>query len=205
MKQKDIDALLQTLLAGEDPYPVGKALGMSKRTVQRYLIKIIENNFLPSTLGVRGGPHNKKISEGIENWMVKFVEENSTATLKEIKDSLCNAFPHMNFENISLTTIHNHLDAKLITNKKQHYVAHDANSQETLRQRYLNELTNLDVNIHQIYIDETNFTIMTRRNYGRSAEGTRAVQSSVINECKKVNIIASVSPSFGWVYHEQCC
>ena len=62
----------------------------------------------------------------------------------------------------------------------------------------------LHLGLDTLYIDETNFTIMAR-NYGRSVVGTPAVQSSVINECKKVNIIASVSPSFGWVYHEQCC
>ncbi|KAH0793932.1 hypothetical protein GPJ56_002144 [Histomonas meleagridis] len=112
---------------------------------------------------------------------------------------MCAAFPQQGLDNISLTKIHNHLDAKLLSNKKQRYIAPDANSDETLRLRaeYVNELTNLDVNIHQIYIDETNFTIMTRRNYGRSKVGTRAVQPSVIDGCKKVNIIAAVSPSFG--------
>ena len=43
---------------------------------------------------------------------------------------------------------------------------------------------------------------MTRRNYGRSRTGERSTKVTIINGCKKANLISAVSPSLGWVYHE---
>lgn len=134
--------------------------------------------------------------------MFQYIEEHSDATLQEVKENILSTFPTI--EDISITTIFNHLDGKLISYKKQRYIAPDANTDETLHKRadYLNKLTNLNVCFNQVYIDESNFTIFTRRNYGRSPIGNRAVQTTIINGCKKVNIIAAVSPCYGWLYHE---
>ena len=202
--QKEIDAFRQTLIDGHDPKPIGKAFGMTDRTIRKYQHEILKTNYGRIVVSHRGGRRNVRINEVVEDWMIKFVESHSDSTLEEIRD---NAFQHFRFpylQNISLETIFNHLDGKLISYKHQRYISPDANSPENLNKRveYLHQLTHLDVNLHQIYIDETNFTIMTRRNHGRSKIGERATKVTVINGCKKVNMIAAVSPSLGWVFHE---
>lgn len=199
-KQQEIDALANVVRQGNDYYSVGVAFQMSPRTIRRHVSKIIQNDYKSVPLKKRGGSHNQKITPMIEDFMVYYIENNPDVTLQDLKDKLLSLF----FINISCSTIHNHLDGRLITYKNQRYIAPDANSSENLQKRidYLRTLTNLNVNINQVYVDETNFTLMTRRSKGRALSGERAVQTTIINACQKFNVIAAVSQNYGWVYHE---
>ena len=202
-REHDLNVLARTIREGGNPYIVGSAFGMSPRTIRRRTSQIMANNFNPPEISLRGGIRNQIITMEMEDWMIKYVEENSSATLEEIKLALLNRF-NLPDHRISLSTIHNHLDGQLITYKEQRYVSPHANSEEVMGERvnYLNQLTHLPENIKQIYIDETNFNILTRRNKGRSKKGTRAIQSTIINGCRKINLIGSVCPNYGWIYHE---
>ena len=64
----------------------------------------------------------------------------------------------------------------------------------------MNFVSNLDPSIHQIFVDERNFTILTRRSTGLPTKGERTTKSTIINGCKKINIIHSVSPDFGNIH-----
>ena len=48
-QQKEIDALRQTIIDGNDPKPLGKAFGMADRTIRKYqhdIIKVISSRFM---------------------------------------------------------------------------------------------------------------------------------------------------------------
>ena len=202
-REQDLIALTKTIVSGKDPQAVGSALGMSPRTVRRRTLQIMQNNQNCPQIANRGGPHHCIVTPDMEEFMIQFLEDNSSATLEEIKRALLDQFNIPN-DKISLSTIHNHLDGNFISYKKLRYISANANTPEVIQERvnYLNQLTSLPENVQQIYIDEANFTIFTRRNMGRSIRGSRAVQAALINGCRKINIIAAVSPNYGWVYHE---
>ena len=44
-KQKEIDAFRQALIDGNDPKPIGKAFGMSDRTIRKYQHEILKMNY----------------------------------------------------------------------------------------------------------------------------------------------------------------
>ena len=131
LRDQDLIALTRTIRSGGDEYAVGSAFGMSKRTIRRRRLEILENNQNCPQISKRGGGHNQLITPEMEEWMIKFVEENSSATLGEIRISLLKQYNIAN-NRISLSTIHQHLDGNFISNKKQRYVSPNANTPEVI-------------------------------------------------------------------------
>lgn len=96
------------------------------------------------------------------------------------------------------------MDEKLITAKLLRYIQPEAKvaANKKARVNYVNSLAER-ANIQHIYVNETNFTILTRRKCEHSRKGTRAHITTVLNGCKKINIIHAVSPTIRNVFTEK--
>lgn len=195
-KPNDYEILRRVYINGGDVVKTGISMGMSSKTARRYLTRIIMNK----PVHQRGGSRNTKITPPILNYMIKLVEENNDITLEEIREKILQKFTDLT--NLSTSTIWKYLDCRLITTKLIRYVSEEANSPNNLQNRfdYVTFMSNLDREIKQIFVDETNFTILTRRNIGWSRKGERATRATTINGCKKINIIHSVSPDYGNIH-----
>ena len=197
-KSEQLEFLYRAYTSGADIIQFGTSiLGMSRRTAQRYALKVMDPTF---SFKPRGGPRHTKVTPPIHDFMVRLVSENNEITLEEVRDRTLQRFPYLG--KLAISTVWKHLDCQLITSKSLRYVSAEANTQENLQKRveYVNFISTLDPTIHRVYVDETNFTILTRRSTGWSPTGERATRSTVINGCKKINIIHSVSPEYGNIY-----
>ena len=121
--QEEVKMLTDAYNSNIDVFQVGKLIGMSERTIRRWLSRIQENNGNPPFLKPKGGNHNSIVTEEIENFMVRLIEERSDITLEEICLKTLERFPHIPPNKLCIATVWNHLDCKLITTKQIRYVS----------------------------------------------------------------------------------
>ena len=79
--------------------------------------------------------------------------------------------------NVAISTIHNYLEGRLLTLKKVHYIAADANNarNKALHVEYVQAISaHMQDNKTIIWMDETNVNLYCRRTQGRAPPGQRA-------------------------------
>jgi len=182
-----------------------KAHGLSHRTALNWTKKIRDNiDFIPPNLR-RGGPHDNLLQPQHINHLIEYIEENPNSTLMEIRLDLQSTFPSLREKRLSCTTIFNHLDNQLLTRKRIRYIAPNRNTMENIdpRAQYAQRIIDLPENIHQVYIDETNFTLLTRRNYWRSHIGNNSTKVIQMNGCARLIVISAMDNQQGLVYKEK--
>ena len=53
-----------------------------------------------------------------------------------------------------------------------------------------------------VYVDETNFSLYTRRTRGRAVQGHRAVRQVLGSRGPNLNLVMAISPEVGVLYYE---
>nr|XP_022911119.1 uncharacterized protein LOC111422125 [Onthophagus taurus] len=120
----------------------------------------------------KGGSKSKK-TLAIDEALVRWIEEDSTLTLKDLSNRVHNEFELR----VSINTIKNWLDGKLFSLKKirPHVANINTYENKVKRREYVEKLLESRGNGRDlIWIDECNFNLYCRRNEGRSKIGHRA-------------------------------
>lgn len=203
--QHDIEVLERGFRTTGSCTAMALAMGMKARTARKYNDMFLHGNGAPIILKRRGGS-TKHLLDAVQiKYMTSLVKGHQDITFEEIQRKMHVQYPGIPQTKLCISTIWNYLDGKLITTKLIRYIHPDANTpaNKVARVNYLNNFNGIAPGTQQIYVDESNFTIMTRRKCGHSRKGTRAHVTTVLNGCKKINIIHAVSPSIGNVFTEK--
>ncbi|XP_017486987.1 PREDICTED: uncharacterized protein LOC108375357 isoform X5 [Rhagoletis zephyria] len=121
--------------------------------------------------------------------IVKWIEENSTLTLKQIQLKVYYAFD----KEVSICTIYDSLQGRLYTTKQLNHQPATINSAENKAKRaeYVRALNNfIQAGKQIIYIDETNFKLFCRGTQDRLRPHLRAIKIHLIGAIATSGIIA---------------
>ena len=119
------------------------------------------------------GCQRKALSEEQVDAVCRMIEEDPAITLKAIKERILVDFQL----NVAISTIHNYLEGRLLTLKKMHYIAADANNpiNKALRLHYVQRISaHMQDNKVIIWMDETNVNLYCWRTQERAPAGQRA-------------------------------
>lgn len=144
-----------------------KDLGVNVRTAYEWLKK---EQPLPKP---KGGAGSRKKTPAIEDAMVRWIEEDSTLTLKNLADRVYNEYE----VRVCHNTIKNWLDGKLISIKAIRPQIANMNHEDNKvkRREYVEKILQSRANGRSlVWIDESNFNLYCRRKEGRSKIGHRA-------------------------------
>ena len=113
------------------------------------------------------GSRRKTLAEEQVDAICGMIEEDQGITLKALKGRILADFQL----NVAISTIHNYLEGRLLTLKKVHYIAADANNarnKAALRVEYVQAIrAHMQDNKTIIWTDETNVNLYCRRTQGR--------------------------------------
>ena len=140
----------------------------------------------------RGGYKPLKLDAEKINILCEWIEEDSTISLKQMKNKLFAEF-HVT---VSTTTIGNCLEGQMYTLKQVHKIPVTMNSQgnKIKRSEYVEQLNEYVSSGHQIvWMDETNFNLFCRRNKGRSRVGNRAILTLPAARGQNIHLIRAIS------------
>ena len=198
---QDIEAAVQS---GGDPYKVATLRDISERSVRRYIARLENSNGmdLSEVADQRGGAYNVKFDEEMLEAITGLIEEFPDLTLEQINLRLQTQLPGK--PPIDISTIWKHLEGSLITLKKLHVVPEQRNSLRTKELRHFYAQTFMetrDADFQFVYLDETGWSLLCRRGFGRSRMGKRANLKAPSMCCKHVNMVAAISPNVGWILH----
>lgn len=154
------------------------------------------------TMKPTGGVRNIKISEVHEEAIKQWIEENVSITLKQIVEKLQ---IHYNLD-VSTSAVDNHLEGMLFSVKRVHRETETANNaiNKQKRKEYVQKIINIngEVDSHVVFIDETNFNLYTKREYGRAEVGNRSVSRDPSSKGPNIHVIGAIS-SDGLEYWKQ--
>ena len=109
------------------------------------------------------GGRRKALMEEQVDAICGMIEEDQGITLKALKERILADFQ----SNIAISTIHNYLEGRLLTLKKVHYIAADANNarnKAALHVEYVQAISaHMQDNNTIIWMDETNVNLYCRR------------------------------------------
>ncbi|KAF4671092.1 hypothetical protein FOL46_000513, partial [Perkinsus olseni] len=167
-----------------------KDLGVKRTTAYQIVKKGSDKK------GKWGGRREKtvKVTAEITARLLAAVEQNASITLKALREKVNGA--------VSTSTIDRVLDGSLLTLKKITPVPVDKNSPQNIAKRavycrdYQGEVRK------KIHIDESNYNLWTRRNYGRSRLGERAKKKERTAKGRNLNILLAISDDGDVVHHE---
>lgn len=146
----------------------------------------------------RGGAMYRKVDEEMKAEVVRIVEENPAITLREINEALRTRLPNKN--QIGKTTISNILEGQLISVKLLHTSPAERNREDVkvARKEYANWLL-LDGQRadHLVFIDESGFNIWTKRTFGRSQKGQRAIRKVGGQRGRNLTLKLAISDRLG--------
>jgi len=149
-----------------------------------------------------GGAHYQKITEDHRDSLMEWVSINPELSLKELADMLEGSFDL----EVCPQTVSNHLDGMLFTRKKCNYEPISMNSVENKikRRDFVQSLMLImqEEDVQIVYIDETNLNLFTKREYGRSAIGKRAISRLPASKGPNIHIIGAISQN-GLEYWEK--
>lgn len=146
------------------------------------------------TVKKRGGFRHRKLLAEHEDFLLKKLAENASATLKSLQEALQYVF-HLT---VSITTIDKHLDSKLITVKKVSHYPETLNSMRNkeLREIYVKKVMDFQGRDKTIlYQDETNLNLYCRRTYGRSVKGCKAMVPLPSSQGANIHVLGLMSQS----------
>ncbi|KAJ3649388.1 hypothetical protein Zmor_021135 [Zophobas morio] len=140
----------------------------------------------------KGGIKPKVLTEQQIDNITEWVEEDSSITLKQLKDKVLQHFRQI----VSISTIGNYLEGRIFTVKGVHRQSVSINPPENKRKR-AEYVENLNRYIQQgkqiVWMDETNFNLFCRRTRGRARVGNRAVQHLPAARGPNVHLIGAIS------------
>ena len=199
-KQGDVDALWHAMSAGTSLGEVGGALQMSPRVISRVRRRLVRDGHFE--VPRRGGARRVVWDEGLVQLLLATVEANSDYTLEELRAAMALANPGRHIP--ALSTIWKKLDGELITLKKASPSPQQRNTPETkeARREYVTAMLAEPPETIPIYFDETGYSLWTRRSMARSRRGEPAHVITPVAQSNVVNVLAAISPVYGWVYHE---
>ena len=97
--------------------------------------------------------------------------------------------------NVAISTIHNYLEGRLLTLKKVHYIAADANNarNKTLRVEYVEAISAHMQDKTIIWMNETNVNLYCRRTQGRAPADQRAAVALPGSKDPNVHVIGAIT------------
>ena len=122
--KKHSEAVINQVLQSEEPYEVGKILGIPKSTVAT----ILRRGGLPKQ---RGGKTNVKLDDVHETFLIRKIEEKPDLTLKELADFLFSEYR----VRVTPQTVSRHLDGLLFTLKDLRVEVDSVNNETNRRKR----------------------------------------------------------------------
>ncbi|XP_043210907.1 uncharacterized protein LOC122375515 [Amphibalanus amphitrite] len=181
---------------GGDWKAAATANGIPVRTAYGYITR--PEGQLPRP---RGGATKKKVTQGMVDKMVTYVEENPLISLVEIGRNL----RQDTGVTISVPTIHRHLHGQLFTMKKvvAEPVAMNNAANKQKRAEYVRKMMAATGSGRSVlYMDETNANLFLRRSQGRSRRGLRCSVKAATSKGPNVHIIGLMSQT-GIIYWER--
>ena len=120
------------------------------------------------------------------------IEEDQGITLKALKERILADFQL----NVAISAIHNYLEGRLLTLKKVHYIAADANNarNKALRMQYVQAISaHMQDNKTIIWMDETNVNLYCRPTQGRAPADQRAAVALPGSKAPNVHVIGAIT------------
>ena len=137
-----------------------------------------------------GGRHKDPTEEQVDA-ICGMIEEDQGITLKALKERILVDFQL----NVAISMIHNYLEGRLLTLKKVHYIAADANNarnKAALRVEYVQAIsTHIQDNKTIIWMDETNVHLYCRRTQGRASANRRTAVALPGSKGPNVHVIGA--------------
>ena len=138
------------------------------------------------------GGRRKALTEEQVDAICGMIEEDQGITLKALKERILADFQL----NVAISTIHNYLEGRLLTLKKVHYIAADANNarNKALRVEYVQAISaHMQENKTIIWMDETNINLYCRRTQGRAPAGQRTAVALLGSKGPNVHVIGAIT------------
>ena len=120
------------------------------------------------------------------------IEEDQGITLKKLKERILADFQL----NVAISTIHSYLEGRLLTLKKVHYIAPDANNarnKAALRVEYVQAISAHMQDKTIIWVDETNVNLYCRLTQGRAPADQRAAVALPGSKSPNVHVIGAIT------------
>lgn len=166
---------------------LAEALGIKIPTARAWISKGTP------TMKPMGGTRNTILLPEHEESIRTWIEENVSITLREIVDKL------KTVHNISVcrSTVDNHLHNMLFTVKKVNNEREQMNIEINKQKRrdYVQRILEINGEVDSVivFIDETNFNLYTKRQYGRSSKGKKAVSRDPSSKGPNIHVIGGIS------------
>lgn len=183
---QDRRRIVATANRGEDWVALSTQLNVPYKTAYRW-VRSGDDKPLP-----KGGKKPKVITEEEIDVIVSWIEDDAGLTLEQIKSKVLHTFQ----KTVSVSTIGNYLEDRVLTFKQVHYEPVTMNSiaNKARRAEYVRTLNELVQQGKQIvWLDETNFNLFCRRKRGRAKAGIRAVQKLPASKGPNVHLICAIS------------
>ena len=185
-KKRYTDDILRRIFESDEPYDLGKLLGVPKSTVATLLKRGTPERKR------RGGVKPMKMTEAHEEFVINLIEEKPDLSLQEVSDYLYAEFG----VRVSPQTVSRHLDGRCFTLKALRVELNAVNSDTnkakrvTWSNKYLNLVGDGYVPVFQ---DESNFNQHIRRGKGRARKGERAIAVMPATRGANIHCVASIS------------
>lgn len=183
---RDRERIVTCANKGNDWGALAKDLGINYKTASNWIRSGRQQMI------TRGGKKPKSLTEAEIDVIISWVEQDSTITLKAIKQKF-----HQEFrKDVSVSTIGNYLEGRQFTMKNNHYepVAMNTVENKAKRAEYVRRLNNFIQEGKQIiWIDQTNFNLFCRRSRGRARRGDRSVQQLPASKGPNVHLIGAIT------------
>ena len=142
------------------------------------------------------GSRRKALTEEQVDAICRMIEEDQGISLKALEERILADFQL----NVAISPIHNYLEGRLLTLKKVHYIAADANNarnKAALHVEYVQAISaHMQDNKIIIWMDKMNVNLYCRRTQGRAPAGQRAAVALLGSKGPNVHVIGAITNSF---------
>lgn len=195
---EDKKRLVRAFENEEDYGVLADQLGINRGSARSIIYRTIKRNGVIEKQ--RGGATYRKVDDEMRNEILQLVEENPAITLQRINEALRQRLP--NKPHIGKTTVSNILDGALITMKLLNTSPAERNREDVKRARkdfatWLLQEGQMADNL--VYLDESGFNLWTKRTFGRSRAGERAVRKVGGQRGRNLTLLLAISPRQGVV------
>ena len=154
MTKDQRDALIRAYNEDRDVYAVAESLAIRRDTAYRCIKRYLTGNFEAGDAETGTGTGRRtKVSQQVSKLLIQWIEDTPDITLKQMSEKLV----ENGFEKIHPSTIHRHLQMKLITIKKMQLHPARRNSAVTKQKRkdFVSWLQNQHEALKFVWVDET--------------------------------------------------
>lgn len=171
---------------GDDPYAVGSANGVKRRTICDLLARGT------AEVKPRGGAKGTKITPAMKTFLQDVVGKAPDSTLQELADGL----EHQFHVQVTPQAVGRVLDGISYTVKQLRSEPDAMNSEEVKEKRFQYSQALLERHLGgcRFYcMDETNMNIHCKRSNGRARKGERAVARSTTSKGPNIHVVGAMS------------